>query len=227
MRAGNRDLYTMQADGSGTVQRTSDPAHELDPDWSRDGRALVAEVIPDTKEGGASSTFVEASTFVIAPLDGGPMRTIRVPGDFVHWSPTEDLIAYHSAEGLQVTSPAGESRLLVPNSPTGEEAFYAAWSPDGKTIYYVARSPKSSSIRAVPVTGGPSRLLVQIRRPHPAAYPLRLQHRRPHVLLHHGSAGKRHLGRATGGAVRPPPFPVRGHFASLFAPAPWCNWQHA
>ncbi len=165
MRAGNRDLYTMQADGSGTVQRTSDPAHELDPDWSRDGRALVAEAIPDTKEGEASSTFVEGSTFVIAPLDGGPMRTIRVPGDFVHWSPTEDLIAYHSTEGLRVTSPAGESRLLVPNTPTGEEAFYAAWSPDGKTIYYVARSPKSSSIRAVPVTGGPSRLLVQFDDP--------------------------------------------------------------
>ena len=165
MRAGNRDLYTMEADGSGVVQRTSSQAHELDADWSRDGRALVAEVIPAAKEGEASSTFIEGSTFVIVPLDGRAMRTIPVPGDFAHWSPTEDLIAYHSAEGLRVTSPPGASRLLVPNSPTGEEAFYAAWSPDGKTVYYVARSPKSSSIRAVAVTGGASRLLVRFDDP--------------------------------------------------------------
>jgi hypothetical protein len=64
MRAGNRDLYTMEADGSGVVQRTSSPAHELDPDWSRDGHALVAEVIPASKEPGAAATFVAASTFV-------------------------------------------------------------------------------------------------------------------------------------------------------------------
>ena len=165
MRAGNRDLYTMEADGSGVVQRTNSPAHELDPDWSRDGHALVAEVIPASKEPGAAATFVAASTFVIVPLDGSAMRTIPVPGDFAHWSPTEDLIAFHSSEGLRVTSPAGKSRLLVPNSPTGEEAFYAAWSHDGKTVYYVATSPHGSSIRAVPVTGGPSRLLVRFDDP--------------------------------------------------------------
>ena len=161
MRAGNRDLYTMEADGSGVVQRTSSPAHELDADWSRDGQALVAEAIPASNESGDASSF----TFVIAPLDGSAMRTIPVAGDFAHWSPTEDLIAFHSSEGLRVTSPGGQSRLLVPNSPTGEEAFYSAWSHDGKTLYYVATSPHGSSIRAVPVTGGPSRLVVRFDDP--------------------------------------------------------------
>jgi serine/threonine-protein kinase len=171
MRAGNRDLYTMEADGSGVVQRTRSPAHELDPTWSPDGHELLAEVIPAGEESGAASTFLTASTFVIAPLDGRAGRTIPVPGDFAHWSPTEDLIVFHSSEGLGVTSSAGKSRLLVPNSPSGEEAFYAAWSPDGKTIYYVAKGPAGSSIRAVPVTGGPSRLLV--RFDDPAHQPIR------------------------------------------------------
>jgi Tol biopolymer transport system component len=165
MRAGNRDLYTMEADGSGVVQRTSSPAHEMDADWSRDGHALVAEDIPASKEPGAAADFVGASTFVIVPLDGSATRTISVPGDFAHWSPTEDLIAFHSLEGLRVTSPWGQSRLLVPNSPTGEEAFYAAWSPDGKTVYYISIDPHGSSIRAVPVTGGPSRPLVRFDDP--------------------------------------------------------------
>ena len=165
MRAGNRDLYTMEADGSGVVQRTSSPDHELDPAWSRDGHSLLAEVIPADDQSGSASTFLAASTFVLVPLDGGASRTIKVPGDFAHWSPTEDLIAFHSAEGLRVMSTAGATRLLVPNSPSGEEAFYAAWSPDGKTVYYVSKGPEGSFIRAVPVAGGPSRPLVRFDDP--------------------------------------------------------------
>ena len=165
MRAGNRDLYTMASDGSGLAQRTTSPSHELDPTWSRDGHALLAEVIPAGGQSGSASTFLDASTFVLAPLDGSPMRTIAVAGDFAHWSPTQDLIAFHSADGLRVMSPTGVSRLIAPNSPSGEEAFYAAWSPDGKTVYYVAKGPHGASIRAVPVTGGSSRPLVRFDDP--------------------------------------------------------------
>jgi serine/threonine-protein kinase len=164
-RAGNRDLYTMAADGSGVVQRTSSPAHELDPTWSRSGRDLLGEVIPADEGLASGSTFLSASTFTLVPLDGGAIRTIPVPGDFAHWSPTEDLIAFHSAEGLRVMSPAGTSRLLVPNAPSGEEAFYAAWSSDGKTVDYISKGPEGSSIRAVPATGGPSRILARFDDP--------------------------------------------------------------
>jgi len=165
MRNGNRDLYTMAADGSGVVQRTSSPAHELDATWSHDGHALLAEVIPAGEQTGAATNFLAASTFALVPLDGGAPRTIQIPGDFARWSPTEDLIAFHSTEGLRIMTPAGASRLLVPISPTGEEAFYSAWSPDGKTVYYLAKGPQGSSIRAVPVTGGASRLLVRFDDP--------------------------------------------------------------
>jgi eukaryotic-like serine/threonine-protein kinase len=165
MRAGNRDLYTMEADGSGLVQRTSSPAHELDANWSRDGRSLIADVIPAGDQSGSASTYLAASTFILVPLDGGAMRTIQVPGDFAHWSPTEDLIAFHSSDGLRVMSTDGATHMLVPNSTSGEEAFYAAWSPDGKTVYYVSKGPEGSSIRAVPVTGGPARPLVRFDDP--------------------------------------------------------------
>ncbi|MEP7326995.1 MAG: protein kinase [Gemmatimonadota bacterium] len=163
MRTGNRDLFTMDADGSGLVQRTSTAAHELDVDWSRDGNALVATFIPsEEKPDSLAHTWPQ---FVIVPLGGGAERPIAVFGDFPHWSPSQDLIAFHSPEGLRVTSPGGTSRLLVPNSPGDGEPFYAAWSSDGKTVYYVAHSPRGSAIRAVPVTGGPSRLLVRFDDP--------------------------------------------------------------
>jgi Tol biopolymer transport system component len=126
---------------------------------------MVGMVIPADKKSGASSTYLAASTFILVPLDGSSMRTIPVAGDFAHWSPTEDLIAFHSSAGLQIMSPAGASRLIVPNTSTDEEAFFAAWSPDGKTVYYVAKGPLGSSIRSVPVTGGTSRLLVRFDDP--------------------------------------------------------------
>jgi serine/threonine protein kinase len=163
LRTGNRDLYTMNADGSDVRQRTSSPAHELDPSWSPDGRFLVAEVLPVNQQEGTPSSL--GHHFVIVPMDGGSPRVIPVVGDFAHWSPTADLVAFHSFDGLRVTSLAGESRLLVPNSPGGEEAFYAAWGPGGKIIYFVSHGPQGSSIRAVPVTGGPTRLLVQFDDP--------------------------------------------------------------
>jgi Tol biopolymer transport system component len=165
IRTGNRDIYTMAADGSGVIQRTSSPAHELDPVWSPDGHELLGMVIPADKKSEGASTYLAASTFILVPLDGSAMRTIPVAGDFAHWSPVGDLIVFHSSEGLQVMSPAGASRLIVPNTSAGEEAFFAAWSPDGKTVYYVAKGPLGSSIRSVPVTGGTSRLLVRFDDP--------------------------------------------------------------
>ena len=162
LRTGNRDLYTMDGDGSGLVQRTSTPSEELDVGWSSDGKALVATFLStDVMPGGAEGW----SPFHIVPLDGGATRTVPVLGDFPHWSPSDDLIAFHAPDGLRLTTPAGASRLLVANSPADGEAYYAAWSPDGKTVYYVALSPQGSSIRAVPVTGGPSRLLVRFDDP--------------------------------------------------------------
>jgi tricorn protease len=164
-RSGNRDLYTMAADGSEMVQRTSGPDDELDPDWSPDGKSLVAEVIPSPAHAGSASTFLTASTFVLVPLDGGATRTIRVPGDFAHWSPAADLIAFHSTEGLRVMSPDGATRLLVPNTAAGDEAFFADWSPDGRTVYYVSKGPAGAYIRAVPAAGGAVRTLVRFDDP--------------------------------------------------------------
>ncbi len=159
LRHGNRDVFTMASDGSNLTQRTSSTAHELDAAWSPDGNALVVERL-DT--GGVLGT----PTFLILPLDGGQPRTIEGYGDFAKWSPAGDLIVYHAVDGLRVVS-AHEpgSRLVADKAIEGAEPFYADWSPDGRTIYYLAQGVEGSSIRAVPVSGGPSRLLVRFDDP--------------------------------------------------------------
>jgi Tol biopolymer transport system component len=166
-RNDNRDLFTMNADGTGLEQRTSSPRHELDPGWAPDGRAIVAQVIDTGGPAGWS--------FVIVPVDGaaGGARELPAEGDFAEWSPTGDLIAYHTADGIRVISPdGGPTRLLASNAADGTEAFYAAWSPDGNALYYLARGDAGWMIRAVPRGGGASRVLVRFDDParQPAAY---------------------------------------------------------
>jgi Tol biopolymer transport system component len=156
-RHGNRDVFTMSDDGADLVRRTTGDDHELDPDWSPDGTAVVFENM---------TTMGAFGGFEILTLASGERRAVPIVSDFARWAPRGDLIAVHALDGLRVVSPSGgPSRLLVPNTPDEGEAFYAAWSPDGGALYYVAKTTEGSAIRAVPVAGGPSRLLVRFDDP--------------------------------------------------------------
>jgi len=167
MRAGNRDIFTMNADGTGLTQRTTDPREELDPSWSPDGKAVVAEII--------ASDDWDRGNFVIVPVNGpaGGPRSLTGIGDFCEWSPTDSVIAFHADDGIRLMEPGGDStRLLASNLADGSEAFYAAWSSDGRTLYYLAKGSGGWMIRAIPRTGGPSRVLVRFDDParQPASY---------------------------------------------------------
>ncbi len=156
-RGGNRNIYTMNADGTGVIQRTSGPAQELDPVWSPDGSTLAYEVFVDS-----------GSSFHVLPLaqGEGAVRMIAAKGDFLSWSPVDDVLAFHATDGLRIMPSAGTpSRLLVDNTKDGGEAFLSRWSPDGRTLYYLSRRSAGWSIRSVPFTGGPTRALVNFDDP--------------------------------------------------------------
>ena len=160
LRAGTRDIYTMHADGTGLVQRTTWPTQELDARWSPDGTMLAVEVYVD----GAHAL----SPFKLIPLSGGEAeaRTLDNAGDFIAWSPTGLLLAYHAADGMRVVpASGGASRLLVDNAQDGGIASLGTWSPDGASYYYLSRRPTGWEIRAMPGTGGPSRPLVKFDEP--------------------------------------------------------------
>ncbi len=180
LRTGNRDVFTMNADGTGLVQRSSDLRHELDPSWSPDGRMLVAEVIgaEDFSRGNFVTVPVEA------PGDSG--RTLAGIGDFAEWSSGGDLIAFHGSDGIRVMDlESDSSRLLVSNVVDGTEAFYGAWSPDGRILYYLARGDSGWMIRAIPRTGGASRILVRFDDPgrQPSSYGFATDGRRFYLTL--------------------------------------------
>ncbi|MES2521385.1 MAG: protein kinase [Gemmatimonadota bacterium] len=159
LRSGVRQLYTMNADGSGRAQHTQDAYGILDPSWRPDMKSLVAEHLHPVRDSG---------TFDIIAIDGSSAmpRRIRAMGDFAEWSPDGRLIAYHGSDGIRVIDPnAGEARLVAPNVADGTDANYPAWSPDSRTLYYLARGRSGSMIRAVPIGGGPSRVLVRFEDP--------------------------------------------------------------
>jgi hypothetical protein len=56
--------------------------------------------------------------------------------------------------------------LLVPQSDGPDlRAVCVDWSDDSRTVYYLAVDAEQASIWAVPVTGGPPRLLVRFDDP--------------------------------------------------------------
>jgi TolB protein len=179
LRTGNRDLFTINADGTGLTRWTSDRRHELDPSWAPDGTAIVVETI---------DSAWTAGNFIVVPVTGPDTapRLLEGIGDFAEWSPTGDVIAYHTADGIGLLDPAGgPPRLLVANAADGTEAFYAAWAPDGRTLYYLARSGQGWMIRAIPRTGGRSRIVVRFDDParQPAAYGFATDGRRFYFTL--------------------------------------------
>ena len=159
LRSGNRDLYTVDADGTSLQQRTSGPAEELDADWSPDGRALVFAVL------GSEAQAQGIATLRLA--DGARPEFVPIAeSDYPRWTPDGRALLYHSSKGFRVRRfDTGADTLLVSSTELGADPFYAVWSPDGSMLYFLARSSERWSIRGMPATGGASTVLVNFDDP--------------------------------------------------------------
>jgi Tol biopolymer transport system component len=157
-RNGNRDIYTISADGANELQVTDDPAEERYPDWSPDGQSLVffsdksgqQEIYRVSRENGKWSPPVRL-TFT----ESGAL--------WPRWSPDGKTIAYSdSLKGLCLMSPDGNNvRVLVQKQPEFWPE-YSAWSGDSKTVYFRAADEQHYwSIYSVPADGGTPRMLVR------------------------------------------------------------------
>jgi eukaryotic-like serine/threonine-protein kinase len=156
--AGQRSLFTVSADGTGLRQVSHGARSLLDPSWQPDGKGLAAQHLDAT--GGGNLAILRLSGVDTT------VRTLPIVGDFAEWSPDGGLIAYHTIDGIRVIEPNGDgARLLASNATDETEAFYSAWSPNGQTVYYLARGGAGWMIRAVPRTGGPSRVLWRFEDP--------------------------------------------------------------
>ena len=124
----NRDIYAVNADGSGLARLTRSPAADFDPSWSPDGRRIAYR----------HEDQVSGQIYVMNADGSGKRNLTRRRGlDYSPaWSPDGRLIAFGSVRAgratIWVMRPDGSGRRQL-SRVYGE---YPAWSPDGTKIAF-------------------------------------------------------------------------------------------
>lgn len=147
-RDGNREIYSMEPDGSDVRRLTDDPAADSNPDFSPDGRSISFERYAG-----------EHHAVYAMDADGSNVRKLTEPsGDFggPAFSPDGRKIAYYDVRdgGLYTMNADGSGKARIPVDGPGFHAL-PEWSPDGSNIAFSSdREALSGDIWAVKATGG-------------------------------------------------------------------------
>jgi TolB protein len=164
-RTGNRDIFVMNADGSGVVRVTNTPTvQEALPAWSPDGRSLTYTNL----DAGGGTWFVHRDA---AGRWGTPVKRVAYGGR-PRWSPDGRSVVVNTITAtLLATVPvdSGPVRTLVDASAPGAPAIvFAEWAADGLIYYETQDRSGASVIWSISPRGGSSR---EILRFDPSLHP--------------------------------------------------------
>ena len=145
-----KDLWVINADGTGSIQMTESPGNARGPMWSPDGSMIAFHYEPRN-----NNSFSDEIWIVPAPIDRKPAAApikIKLPMEsfsmIAGWTIDHKigLLLANPQHQAVYTVPAGggEATQISPETATrftGSEDFegypcYPRWSPDGKTIYF-------------------------------------------------------------------------------------------
>ncbi len=136
---GNTEIYTIRADGSGLTNLTNDPAHDVDPFWSPDGKRIAF----------LSDRAGYMQIFTMNPDGSDVFQVTRREAD-------------HEFGGPDPWSPDGSTLVFLEKTPDGKQILYTmqangrngiplinepgnyssvSWSPDGGHIAYIVLEP--------------------------------------------------------------------------------------
>ncbi len=129
-RAGNQDIYVMNADGSGATPLTGDPADDWYPRWSPDGERITFE---SDRDGDFEIYVMNADGSGVTQLTDNPATDLSAS-----WSPDGRRIAFESDRNgsfdIYVMNADGSDVTRLTDRPEDDEV--TSWSPDGERIVF-------------------------------------------------------------------------------------------
>jgi Tol biopolymer transport system component len=133
--AGTTDIYQINADGSGLIRLTDDPANESDPRWSPDRRQIA---FASDRTGTSQIYLLSIDDFSLAQLTDYPDGAVSPA-----WSPDGGQIAFVEPD------PEGEVILITESQVGGETSRLPVdvagvdsldWAPNANVIAFSAQS---------------------------------------------------------------------------------------
>jgi Tol biopolymer transport system component len=122
----NTDIFVMNADGTGRIRLTSDPADDVQPSFSPDGLRIAFV----SRRGEKAELFLMNADSTGLKAIGGSVREPQNP----RWSPDGvSLVYYESGEGpdeIFAIDADGSGRTRI------GEGVWPSWSPDGERILF-------------------------------------------------------------------------------------------
>jgi len=150
-RSGNNEIYVMNGDGSGLTNLTNNPADDIGPVWSPDGKKILFL----TNRDGNYEIYVmnadgsDPTNLTHNPADDGDGILLEA----MDWSPDGKKIVFHSKRKdngtvnefgqhapdweIYVMNADGSNPTNLTRSPASDDAF-PKWSADGKQIGFTS-----------------------------------------------------------------------------------------
>jgi Tol biopolymer transport system component/formylglycine-generating enzyme required for sulfatase activity len=132
-RAGNDDIFIINADGTDLLRLTDHPAADLEPAWSWDGQRLA---FVSRRDGDYQLYVMNVDDKEVQRVPIGDGYEPHLPA----WSPDGEWIAFHSWHDGDLdifkVHPAGTGLARLTAEPGRDEN--PVWSPDGQRVLFLS-----------------------------------------------------------------------------------------